>query len=98
MLCFCLLFWVFFFLNPGNIRIVMHSQSWFCVRSRKGTRLGRERGMSRLSSMSSEVGLAVGARMMHVHALVNAARDQTATEPAAKECNQKARNVGDEAG
>lgn len=48
--------------------------------------------------MSSEVGLAVGARMMHVHALVDAARDQTATEPAAKECNQKARNVGDEAG
>lgn len=39
---------------------------------------------SSLSSMSSEIGLAVGTRMMHVHALVNAARNQTASEPAAK--------------
>lgn len=48
--------------------------------------------------MSSEVGLAVGARMMHVHALVDAARNQATAEPAAKERNQKARNVRDEAG
>lgn len=45
--------------------------------------------------MSSEIGLAVGARVMHVHALVDAARNQTAAEPAAEKCNQKARNVCD---
>lgn len=43
--------------------------------------------------MSSEIGLAVGARVMHVHALVDAARNQTAAEPAPKKRNQKARNV-----
>lgn len=48
--------------------------------------------------MSSEIGLAVGARMMHVHALVDAARNQATAEPAAEERNQKARNVRDEAG
>lgn len=36
--------------------------------------------------------------MVHVHALVDAARNQTAAEPAAKECNQKAGNVRNEAG
>lgn len=48
--------------------------------------------------MSPEIGLAVGARMMHVHAFVDAARNQAAAEPAAEERNQKARNVRDEAG
>lgn len=48
--------------------------------------------------MSSEIGLAVWARMMHVHALVDAARNQATAEPATKERNQKARNVRDEAG
>lgn len=48
--------------------------------------------------MSSEIGLAVGARMMHIHALVDAARNQATAEPAAEKRNQKARNVGDEAG
>lgn len=35
---------------------------------------------------------------MHVHALVDAARNQATAEPATKERNQKARNVRDEAG
>lgn len=48
--------------------------------------------------MSSEIGLAVGTRMMYVHALVDAARNQATAEPAAKERNQKARHVRDEAG
>lgn len=47
--------------------------------------------------MSSEIGLAVGTRVMHVHALVDAARNQTAAKPAAKQRNQKAGNVRNEA-
>lgn len=53
---------------------------------------------SRLSSMSSEVGLAVRARVMYVHALVDAARNQAAPKPAAKQSDQKARNISDQTG
>lgn len=53
---------------------------------------------SRLSSMSSEVGLAVGTRVMYIHALVDAARNQAAPKPAAKESDQKTRNISDQTG
>lgn len=61
------------------------------------TKTGSTR-IPRLSSMPSEIGLAVGARMMHVHALVDATRNQATAEPATKKCNQKTRNVRNEAG
>lgn len=43
--------------------------------------------------MPSEIGLAVRARVMNVHTLVDAARNQTATKPAAEECDQKTGNI-----
>lgn len=47
----------------------------------------------RLSSMPSEIGLAVRTGVMHVHTLVDAAWNQTATKPAPKQCDQKTGNV-----
>lgn len=52
----------------------------------------------RLSPMPSEIGLAVGAGVMNVHTLVDAARNQTATKPAAEECDQKTGNVCNQTG
>lgn len=47
----------------------------------------------RLSPVPSEIGLAVRAGVMHVHTLVNTARNQTTSQPAAEKCNQKTGNV-----
>lgn len=90
-----MILFVFFFLENETrdlAEMVPFDLRWNRQRNQTGSR------NSRLSSMSSEIGLAVGARVMHVHALVDAARNQTAAEPATKKCNQKAGNVRDEAG
>lgn len=49
-----------------------------------------------LSSMSSQVGLAVRTSVMNIHTLVDATWNQTASEPAAKKCNQESGNVGNQ--
>lgn len=48
--------------------------------------------------MSSKVGLAVWAWVVYVHTLVDAARNQAASEPAAKKSNQKTGNIRDQTG
>uniref|UniRef100_A0A6B2EJ39 Secreted protein n=1 Tax=Phlebotomus kandelakii TaxID=1109342 RepID=A0A6B2EJ39_9DIPT len=45
--------------------------------------------------MTSQICLAIGACVMYIHALVNAARNQAAAQPASEECNHEATEVGD---
>lgn len=45
-----------------------------------------------LSSMTSKICAAIGTRMAHIHALIDAAWNQTAAQPTAEKCNQKSRH------
>jgi hypothetical protein len=51
-----------------------------------------------LASVSSEIGAACCARVMDVHALVDTAWNQAASEPTAESGDEKSRHVGDQAG
>lgn len=48
--------------------------------------------------MSSKIGLTIGTRVVHVHALIDATWNKTASQPAAKKSNQKSGNVGNQTG
>jgi len=51
-----------------------------------------------LAAVSAQVVVAVGASVVNIHAGVNAARDQTASTETSQQCDDDARDVGDDAG
>lgn len=48
--------------------------------------------------MSAQIRLAIGARVMHIHAVVDATRNETAAQDTSEQGNEEAGQVGDDAG